>query len=156
MAVLDRTVDSVPDDQFPVACDVSRSDEVASAVASVVEHFGSLDIVINNAGIDAAGDIAANDDDEGHRVLDVNIVGLARVSRAALPHQRRSAHAGIVNTRSVVALVGVPNSALYSASKGDVAAVTLAMAAGPVGEGIRVNAVISLRPATPGNLARMC
>jgi NAD(P)-dependent dehydrogenase (short-subunit alcohol dehydrogenase family) len=47
VAVLDRTVDSVPDDPFPVACDVSRSDEVASAVASVVEHFGSLDIVIN-------------------------------------------------------------------------------------------------------------
>ena len=50
MAVLDRTADRVPDDQFPVACDVSRSDEVASAVASVVEHFGSLDIVINDAG----------------------------------------------------------------------------------------------------------
>lgn len=74
MAVLDRTADRVPDDQFPVACDVSRSDEVASAVASVVEHFGSLDIVINDAGIGAAGDITANDDDEWHRVLDVNIV----------------------------------------------------------------------------------
>ena len=146
MAVLDRTADRVPDDQFPVACDVSRSDEVASAVASVVEHFGSLDIVINDAGIGAAGDITANDDDEWHRVLDVNIVALARVSRAALPHLRRSAHAAIVNTCSVVAVVGVPNRALYSAIKGDVAAMTLAMAAGHVGEGIRVNAVISLRP----------
>ena len=73
MAVFDNTADRVPDDQFPAACDVSRSDEVASAVASVVEHFGSLDIVINDAGIGAAGDITANDD-EWHRVLDVNIV----------------------------------------------------------------------------------
>ena len=100
--------------------------------------------MINNAGIGAAGDIAENDDDEWHRVLDVNIVGLARVSRAALPHLRRSSRAAIVNTCSIAAIAGLPNRALYSASKGAVAAVTLAMAADHVREGIRVNAV------TPG------
>ena len=57
---------------------------------AVVEHFGALDIVINNAGIGAAGDVAANDDDEWHRVLDVNVVGIARVTRATLPHLRKS------------------------------------------------------------------
>lgn len=75
---------------------------------------------------------------------DVNVVGLARVSRAALPHLRQSAHASIVNTCSVVALTGVPDRALYSASKGAVASMTLAMAADHVKERIRVNAV------TPG------
>ena len=100
--------------------------------------------MVNNAGIGAVGDIAANDDDEWHRVLDVNVVGIARVSRAALPHLRRSAHAAIVNTCSVVAAIGVPQRALYAASKGAVAALTLAMAADHVREGIRVNAV------TPG------
>jgi 2-keto-3-deoxy-L-fuconate dehydrogenase len=113
-------------------------------VAAVVERYGSLDIVINNAGIGATGDISANDDAEWHRVLDVNVVGLARVSRAALPHLRKSPRAAIVNTCSVVAVVGVPDRALYSASKGAVAAVTLAMAADHVRDGIRVNAV------TPG------
>jgi 2-keto-3-deoxy-L-fuconate dehydrogenase len=144
VAVLDRELHGLPDEIFGVACDITSTEQVDAAVAAVVEHFGSLDIVINNAGIGAAGDIAANDDDEWHRVLDVNIVGLARVSRAALPHLRRSAHAAIVNTSSVVAVVGVPNRALYSASKGAVASVTLAMAADHVHEGIRVNAV------TPG------
>lgn len=144
VAVLDRAVDGIPDTQFGVVCDITDSAQVNAAVAAVVEHFGSLDIVINNAGIGASGDIAANSDEEWHRVLDVNVVGLARVSRAALPHLRASAHAAIVNTCSVVAVVGVPNRALYSASKGAVAALTLAMAADHVHEGIRVNAV------TPG------
>jgi 2-keto-3-deoxy-L-fuconate dehydrogenase len=144
VAVLDRAVDNIPDTQFGVVCDITDAAQVEAAVAAVVAHFGALDIVINNAGIGASGDIAANSDEEWHRVLDVNVVGLARVSRAALPHLRASAHAAIVNTCSVVAVVGVPNRALYAASKGAVAAVTLAMAADHVGEGIRVNAV------TPG------
>jgi NAD(P)-dependent dehydrogenase (short-subunit alcohol dehydrogenase family) len=144
VAVLDRDLAGVPEEYFSALCDVTDSAQVDAAVAAVVEHFGALDIVINNAGIGAAGDISANDDEEWHRVLDVNIVGLARVTRAALPHLRRSSRAAIVNTCSVAAVVGLPNRALYSASKGAVAAVTLAMAADHVREGIRVNAV------TPG------
>jgi 2-keto-3-deoxy-L-fuconate dehydrogenase len=144
VAVLDRTVDGLSDDYLGVECDVTDTDAVNTAVQTVVDHFGALDIVINNAGIGAAGDIAANDDDEWHRVLDVNVVGIARVTRASLPHLRKSHHAAIVNTCSIAGVAGLPNRALYSASKGAVAAVTLAMAADHVREGIRVNAV------TPG------
>ena len=144
VAVLDRDVTGVPDAYFAAVCDVTDPAQVDAAVAAVVEHYGSLDIVINNAGIGAAGDVSANSDDEWHRVLDVNVVGIARVSRAALPHLRGSARAAIVNTSSVVAAVGVPNRALYGASKGAVSALTLAMAADHVRDGIRVNAV------TPG------
>ncbi len=142
VAVLDRDVAGVP--HFAVEADVTDARQVGIAVDAVAAHFGGLDIVINNAGIGAAGDVSANDDDEWHRVLDVNVVGIARVTRAALPHLRRSARAAVVNTSSVVATVGVPNRALYSASKGAVSALTLAMAADHVREGIRVNAV------TPG------
>jgi 2-keto-3-deoxy-L-fuconate dehydrogenase len=144
VAVLDRDTAAVPAEYFSVVCDVTDADQVDAAVAAVVDHYGSLDIIINNAGIGAAGDVSANDDDEWHRVLDVNVVGIARITRAALPHLRKSARAAIVNTSSVVAAVGVPNRALYSASKGAVSALTLAMAADHVREGIRVNAV------TPG------
>jgi 2-keto-3-deoxy-L-fuconate dehydrogenase len=144
VAVLDRDTAAVPAEYFSVVCDVTDADQVDAAVAAVVDHYGSLDIIINNAGIGAAGDVSANGDDEWHRVLDVNVVGIARVTRAALPHLRKSARAAVVNTSSVVAAVGVPNRALYSASKGAVSALTLAMAADHVREGIRVNAV------TPG------
>jgi NAD(P)-dependent dehydrogenase (short-subunit alcohol dehydrogenase family) len=82
-----------------------------------------------------------NDDAEWHRVLDVNVVGMVRVSRAALPALRESAHAAIVNTCSIAATAGLPDRALYSASKGAVLSLTLAMAADLLGAGIRVNAV---------------
>jgi NAD(P)-dependent dehydrogenase (short-subunit alcohol dehydrogenase family) len=149
VAVLDRAIDAVPEDQFGVLCDITNSAQVTAAIDADAARFGGIDIVINNAGIGATGDIAANDDDEWHRVLDVNIVGLARISRAALPYLRASSHAAIVNTSSVVAGVGVPNRALYSASKGAVASVTLAMAADHVADGIRVNAVAPGTADTP-------
>jgi 2-keto-3-deoxy-L-fuconate dehydrogenase len=141
VAVLDRTLDGVPAEYFTALCDVTDSTQVEAAVEAVAEHFGGLDIVINNAGIGATGDIAANDDAEWHRVFDVNVVGIARVSRAALPYLRASKVAAIVNTSSVIASVGMPNRALYSATKGAVSSLTKAMAADHVREGIRVNAV---------------
>jgi NAD(P)-dependent dehydrogenase (short-subunit alcohol dehydrogenase family) len=149
VAILDRDIAGSPGGTLAVACDVSRGTEVDAAVGRVVEELGGLDILVNNAGIGASGDVAANDDDEWARVLDVNVTGIARVSRAALPHLRRSAHASIVNTCSAVALVGVRNRALYSASKGAVLALTLAMAADHAAEGIRVNAVAPGTTETP-------
>ena len=129
------------DGAWPVRADVADDTSVRAAVAGVVETFGRLDIVVNNAGIGAEGDVAANDDDEWHRVLDVNVVGMVRVARAALPHLRRSPAASIVNMCSVLATAGVAGRALYSASKGAVLSLTLAMAADHVREGIRVNCV---------------
>jgi 2-keto-3-deoxy-L-fuconate dehydrogenase len=130
-------------------CDVGDADSVDTAVAAVADRHGRSDVLINNAGIGAAGDVAANDDLEWHRVLNVNVVGIARVSRAALPHLRRSPSAAIVNTCSIAALAGLPQRALYSASKGAVAALTLAMATDHVREGIRVNAVVPGTADTP-------
>ena len=145
VAVLDRMADDAPDGTgLRVRCDVTDDDRVRAAVAAVGERFGGIDIGVNNAGIGAVGDVATNDDAEWRRVLDVNVIGIARVSRAALPYLRRSRSASVVNTCSVVATTGVVQRALYSASKGAVAALTLAMAADHVREGIRVNAV------TPG------
>ncbi len=145
VAVLDRDITKlVGEPALALPCDVTDTQAVEQAVGAVAEQLGGIDVVVNNAGIGAVGDVAANDDAEWHRVLDVNVVGIARVTRAALPHLRRSAHAAIVNTCSVAAPVGLPQRAVYAASKGAVASLTLAMAADHVREGIRVNAV------TPG------
>src|SRR5206468_10150732 len=81
------------------------------------------------------------EDEEWHRVLDVNVLGIVRTTRAALPHLRRSERAAIVNTCSIAAWAGLPERALYSASKGAVQALTLAMAADHLADGIRVNCV---------------
>jgi 2-keto-3-deoxy-L-fuconate dehydrogenase len=130
-------------------CDVGVTASVNTAVASAIDRYGRLDVLINNAGIGAAGDVTANDDPEWHHVLNINVVGIARVSRAALPHLRRSPSASIVNTCSIAGVAGLPQRALYSASKGAVAALTLAMAADHVHEGVRVNAVLPGTADTP-------
>ena len=141
VAVFDLNVSNLSPKTFGIETNVSDDESVRAAVAAVVEKFGRIDIVVNNAGIGAQGDVGANDDDEWHRVWDINVVGMARVSRAALPHLRVSPTAAIVNLSSVLATAGVPQRVLYSATKGAVLAMTRAMAADHLSDGIRVNAV---------------
>jgi NAD(P)-dependent dehydrogenase (short-subunit alcohol dehydrogenase family) len=141
VAVLDLDPSSVEKPLLGYRADVSIDASVREAVAAAVAELGGLDILINNAGIGAAGTVEDNDDEQWHRVLDVNVVGIVRTTRAALPHLRDSAHAAIVNTCSIAATAGLPQRALYSASKGAVLSLTLAMAADHLREGVRVNCV---------------
>jgi len=124
-----------------VQADVTDDASVRAAVERAVSELGGLDVLVNNSGIGAAGSVEDNDDAQWHHVLDVNLLGIVRVTRAALPHLRRSTRAAIVNTCSIAATVGLPQRALYSASKGAVLSLTLAMAADHLREGIRVNCV---------------
>ncbi|MFC4561129.1 SDR family NAD(P)-dependent oxidoreductase [Nocardiopsis mangrovi] len=140
-AVLDRDVTGVPDQHLAVEADVTDDASVVAAVTRVADAFGGLDILVNNAGIGAQGTVADNPDSEWHHVLDVNVVGMVRVARAALPHLAASDHAAIVNTCSIAGWAGLPARALYSASKGAVQALTLAMAADHLPQGVRVNCV---------------
>lgn len=141
VAVVDVEPAGVPADQLAIAADITDVDAVTAAVDRTVEHYGSLDVLINNAGIGAQGQIDSNTDAEWFRVLDVNLLGMVRVTRAALPHLRRSTSPVIVNTASVAASVGLPNRVLYSASKGAIVAASRAMAADLLPDGIRVNCV---------------
>ena len=122
-------------------CDITDDAALAAAFDTITAEIGRLDVLVNNAGIGATGDTAANERDEWHRVLDVNVVSMARVTAYALPLLRCSSSAAVVNTSSVVAVVGVRNRALYAASKGAISALTLAMAADHLADGIRVNTV---------------
>jgi NAD(P)-dependent dehydrogenase (short-subunit alcohol dehydrogenase family) len=141
VAVLDRSADSAPSNVEQLRCDVGDDASVRSAVTAAAELLGGIDIVINNAGIGARGTIADNDDAEWHDVFDINVVGIVRVTRACLPYLRGSGSAAVVNSCSIAATAGLPQRALYSATKGAVLSLTLAMAADHVREGIRVNCV---------------
>jgi len=141
VAVFDLNPADLPAGQLGFTCDVSDDASVQAAIDGTVAAFGGVDIVVNNAGIGAQGTIEANDDAEWHRVWDINVIGMVRVSRAALPHLRESSSAAIVNTSSIAATAGLPQRALYSATKGAVLSLTQAMAADHLREGIRVNAV---------------
>jgi NAD(P)-dependent dehydrogenase (short-subunit alcohol dehydrogenase family) len=141
VAVLDLDPGAVGAPLLAHRADVTDDPSVRRAVAAAAADLGGLDVLVNNAGVGAQGTVEDNDDAEWHRVLDVNVLGMVRTTRAALPHLRRSAHAAIVNTCSIAATAGLPQRALYSATKGAVLSLTLAMAADHVREGIRVNCV---------------
>jgi NAD(P)-dependent dehydrogenase (short-subunit alcohol dehydrogenase family) len=141
VACLDLEPDGVPDPLIGIRADVSDDDAVRAAVEQAARLLGGIDILVNNAGIGAQGTIEDNPDDEWRRVFDVNVFGIVRTTRAALPHLRRSTHAAIVNTCSIAATAGLPDRALYSATKGAVLSLTRATAADLVHHGIRVNCV---------------
>ncbi|BCB77350.1 SDR family oxidoreductase [Phytohabitans flavus] len=141
VACLDLKPEGLPEPLLGFGADVRDDASVRAGVAAAADALGGLDVLVNNAGIGAQGTIETNPDDDWLRVLDVNVVGIVRVSRAALPYLRASEHAAIVNTCSIAATAGLPARALYSASKGAVQSLTLAMAADHVREGIRVNCV---------------
>jgi 2-keto-3-deoxy-L-fuconate dehydrogenase len=148
VAVLDR--EAAPDAEvLGLRCDVTSDAEVRAAMDRVAGELGGLDVLVNNAGVGAVGTVEENDDAEWVRVLDVNVLGAVRVTRAALPHLRRSNSAAVVTTCSVVSYAGIPRRALYGATKGALYALTLAMAADHVAEGIRVNAVAPGTADTP-------
>jgi NAD(P)-dependent dehydrogenase (short-subunit alcohol dehydrogenase family) len=149
VAVLDRDVSDAPEGALAVRTDVTDDDSVRAAVDRVLQEWGRLDVLVNNAGIGAQGTVADNPDDEWHRVLDVNLLGMVRVTRAALPALRRSPSAVVVNTGSIAATAGIQQRAAYSASKGAVHALTRAMAADHLAEGIRVCAVAPGTADTP-------
>jgi 2-keto-3-deoxy-L-fuconate dehydrogenase len=141
VAVLDIDTAGAADGALAIQTDVGDDASVRAAVERTAAELGGIDIVINNAGIGAQGTVADNDDDEWFRVFNINVFGMARVARAALPYLRKSGAAAIVNTSSIVATAGLPQRVLYSATKGAVLAMTRAMAADHVREGIRVNCV---------------
>lgn len=149
VAVLDRDFGDETTGIHGYRCDITDDRAVSGAVQEIAKALGRVDVLINNAGIGASGNVGANDDAEWLRVFDVNVFGLVRVTRAILPFLRQSPSPAIVNVSSVVARVGVVDRALYSASKGAVASLTLAMAADHVREGIRVNAVLPGTADTP-------
>ena len=140
VVVLDRAGDPADGTSY-VRADLTDDASVRAGVARAAELLSGIDVLVNNAGIGAQGPVEANPDDEWRAVLEVNVLGTVRVTRAALPWLERSEHAAIVNVSSIVASAGLPDRVLYSASKGAVSAMTRAMAADLLRRGVRVNAV---------------
>ncbi|MEU0837405.1 SDR family NAD(P)-dependent oxidoreductase [Streptomyces sp. NPDC056231] len=146
VAVLDRETAGAPEGTLAVKADVTDDDAVREAVDRAAAELGSLHTVVSNAGIGSIGTVEDNADEEWTRVLDINVLGMVRTARHALPHLRRAAAdrpgaVSITHTCSIAATAGLPQRALYSASKGAVLSLTLAMAADHVRQGVRVNCV---------------
>lgn len=120
--------------------DVADSAAIGRAIAQAVEHFGQLDVLVNNAGTAESGDPGEIDDDAWHKVISTNLDGVFFGSRAAIPHLIKS-RGCIVNTASVSGTGGDWGMSPYNASKGGVVNLTRALALDLGKKGIRVNAV---------------
>jgi NAD(P)-dependent dehydrogenase (short-subunit alcohol dehydrogenase family) len=132
-----------------IRCDIGNGQSVTDAFAEFSKQSKQLDILINNAGIGSLTTVEHESDEIWEKVLNVNVIGTARVSRSAIPLLRKSKHPAIVNTASIAATDGIPNRAAYSASKGAVLTLTLAMATDHIKDKIRVNAVNPATTDTP-------
>ncbi len=114
---------------------------VAAEVRTIHEEHGRIDVLCNNAGVGAVGDVVDATPQDWDRVFAVNVFGIANMSAAVLPFMRAAGSGAIVNTCSVAAEVGLVERAVYGASKGAVLGLTKAMAADEATTGIRVNCV---------------
>ena len=133
-------------ESFPVTCDVSNPDQVSAAVKAVVERFGRLDVLLNNAGISRAEPPETLSVDKWRAVFDTNATGYALMSMAAGGEMLRAGRGGaIINIASVAGMMGLDADVLedvgYSASKGAIIALTRSLAVMWASKGIRVNAI---------------
>ncbi|GAB89789.1 SDR family NAD(P)-dependent oxidoreductase [Gordonia rhizosphera] len=124
-----------------VACDVRSTADVTAAVAAAVDGFGGLDLLVNNAGIEIAKPVIDLTDEEFTRILDINVTGTFRFTKAAVPALAQAEGAAIVNMASVAGTAGGPLLSAYCASKGAVVRFTESVAIELRAQGIRVNAV---------------
>jgi len=124
-----------------VTVDVSDSASVRSMIKTVVNNFGAIDVLCNNAGFGFPGNVLEIDEDNWDRLMSVNLKGVYLCSKYAIPELAKTGDGRIVNTSSYTASVGIRDRAAYVASKGGVSALTRAMALDHVDQGIRVNAV---------------
>ncbi|MFD9871774.1 SDR family NAD(P)-dependent oxidoreductase [Streptomyces niveus] len=139
-----------------VTADVSRADDVRALVRESVEHFGGLDVAVNNAGIFRGGaPLADLPVEDWQALLDVNVTGVLHCLQAEIAYMRANGGGAVVNVASNLgAHLRLPNLAGYLTSKAAVSALSRAAALDHIGDGVRINAVspgaadttMSLRP----------
>lgn len=123
------------------AADVTRPDQVESAVAAALREFGRLDILINSAGINIRGPIDGLAPDQFQQVMGINVTGTWLCCRAAVPHMKKAGRGRIINLASALGLVGLANRTPYASSKGAVVQMTRALALELAADNITVNAL---------------
>jgi NAD(P)-dependent dehydrogenase (short-subunit alcohol dehydrogenase family) len=110
-------VSAYPETALAVQLDVTNAAAIASSVEQATQHFGSIDVLVNNAGIGYFGAIEESDEAEVRRMFDINFFGLANMTNAVLPIMRKQRSGHIINIASIGGLVSFPGVGFYNATK---------------------------------------
>lgn len=130
-------------------CDVSETADVQSTFSGVVEKFGGIDALINNAGVAHVGTVEETTEDDLDRIYEVNVKGVYNCLKEGVQVMKDRGGGSIVNIASVASRVGIPDRFAYSMSKGAVVTMTYSVACDYVDAGIRCNCVSPARIHTP-------
>jgi NAD(P)-dependent dehydrogenase (short-subunit alcohol dehydrogenase family) len=135
------TADEIGTGALPLLMDVTRAESIGEAMKSILERFGGIDVVVNNAGVTIVGAAHALAEDDWDRELATNLKSIYLVSREAWPHLVARGGGAILNTASIAGMWAIPADAAYCASKAGAIMLTKCMALDGAKAGIRVNCV---------------
>ncbi|MBU3160466.1 glucose 1-dehydrogenase [Clostridium frigoris] len=145
LELLAKEIESMGRKSLAVKCDVTKEEEVKSAVTTILDKFGKIDILLNNAGVASSGSVENIEEAEWDRVIDTNVKGMFLMSKHVVKHMKERKYGKIINTASICGLIGsIGKSAplhAYNASKGAVINLTRGMGATFAQYGITVNAI---------------
>lgn len=136
-----RSAEGFGAEAIAIQADIGSTEDVDRMIDETLQRWGRLDVLVNNSGYGIAGTVAETSEEDWEALMNVNVTGIFRACKRAIPIMAKAGGGVIVNVASVVASVGITNRAAYCASKGAVAALTRAMALDHVDQNIRVNAV---------------
>jgi len=123
-------------------CDVTQLEQITALVAQVIEDYGRIDVLINNAGINIRGAIDELTLEEFRLVQDTNVTGMWLLSREVASHMKAQGYGRVINIGSILSLVAIPERTPYATSKGAVMQFTRALALEWAKTGITVNAIL--------------
>ncbi|MFN0153049.1 MAG: SDR family NAD(P)-dependent oxidoreductase [Gaiella sp.] len=135
------TADEIGGEALGLELDVTSTPSVVAGIGAVLERFGGLDVVVNNAGVTIVGAAHELDEDDWDRELTTNLKSIYLVSKAAWPHLAARGGGSILSTASIAGIWAIPADAAYCASKAGAIMLTKCMALDGAKAGIRVNCV---------------
>lgn len=110
-------IEAYPSNAIAVKLDVTVPEQIKSAVQATIDHFGQIDVLVNNAGIGYFAAIEESEEAEIRRMFEINFFGLAKMTQEVLPHMRKRKSGHILNITSIGGLRSFPGIGFYNASK---------------------------------------